>query len=194
MIEINLLPVREARRAADLRHQVMQLLLVMILLGGGISYVHTGISTEITDVRARIVQMESDIKQFQPQLDQVAAFRKKKANLEKKIDVIDGLDRARKGPVRVMHELAQHTPPRLWLTKLQTKGSALTLSGESLDNELVAALLHAMKESPYFSGVDLNNTKLAKGDGGLKVVKFALQANLENPKPKKAAASAAKPS
>jgi type IV pilus assembly protein PilN len=196
MIEINLLPVREARRAADLRQQFMQLLLVLILVAGGVAYVHSRISSEITSVKGRIVQMESDIKQFQPQLDQVAAFRKKKANLEKKIDVIDGLDRARKGPVRIMHELAAHTPKRLWLTNLTTKGTALTLSGQSLDNELVASLLHALNESPYFSGVDLNNTKLTEGGGGLKVVKFALQAVLENPKPKKSADAkgAAKPS
>ena len=97
MIEINLLPVREARRAADIRQQFMQLLLVLILVGGGVAYVHSRISSEIEGVKARIVQMESDIKQFQPQLDQVAAFRKKKANLEKKIDVIDNLDRARRG-------------------------------------------------------------------------------------------------
>jgi len=198
MIEINLLPVREARRAADLRQQLMQLLLVLILLGGSIAYVHSRISSEISSVRGRIVQMESDIKQFQPQLDQVAAFRKKKASLEKKIDVIDGLDRARKGPVRVMHELAAHTPQRLWLTNLSTKGPALTLAGESLDNELVASLLHALNESPYFSGVDLNNTKLADGGGGLKVVKFSLEAILETPKPKAKknadAKGAAKPS
>ncbi len=191
MIEINLLPVREARRAADLRHQLMELVLVLILLGGGIAFAHTSMTSEIGSAKGRIVQMESDIKQFQPQLDQVAAFRKKKAALEKKIDVIDGLDRARKGPVRIMHELATNTPQRLWLTNLTTKGSQLTLSGESLDNELVASLLHAMNESPYFSGVDLNNTKLASGAGGLKVVKFKLEANVENPKPSDADAKGA---
>ena len=36
MIEINLLPVREARRAADLRQQVMQLVFMLLIVGGAI--------------------------------------------------------------------------------------------------------------------------------------------------------------
>ena len=64
--------------------------------------------------------MQRDIDQFKPQLEQVAAFRKKKAKLEKKIDVIDELDHARSGPVRVMSELAMRTPERLWLTSVRT--------------------------------------------------------------------------
>ena len=35
MLKINLLPVREARRAADLRQYFMQILLVVIVVGGG---------------------------------------------------------------------------------------------------------------------------------------------------------------
>ena len=37
MLEINLLPVREARRKADLRQYFMQLLLIVILTVGGIA-------------------------------------------------------------------------------------------------------------------------------------------------------------
>ena len=36
MLQINLLPVREARLKADLREYVMQLLLVMLIVSGGI--------------------------------------------------------------------------------------------------------------------------------------------------------------
>lgn len=188
MIEINLLPVREAKRRADLRQQLMQVLLVVILVGAGIGYVHTRLGTQIERSQARIAQMEADIKQFQPQLDQVAAFRKKKANLEKKIDIIAGLDRARKGPVRVLDELSTHAPERLWLTGLSTKGNKIELRGESLDNELVAVLLHGLGESEYFDRVDLDSTELGQGNGGLKTVSFKLQAVLVTPKPAKAKA------
>ncbi len=185
MIEINLLPVREARRRADLRQQVMQLVLAMILVVTGIAYAHSRITSEIETSNRRIMQMEADIKQFQPQLDQVAAFRKKKANLEKKIDVIDGLDRARSGPVRMLDELATHTPERLWLTGVNTAGSKVSIKGQSLDNELVAVLLHALGESRYFENVDLEGTELGGNKDGLKVVNFKLHANLVAPKSKK---------
>lgn len=181
MIEINLLPVREARRKADLRQQLMQLVLVLILSAATIAYADSRISTQIENSERRILQMEADIKQFQPQLDQVAAFRKKKANLEKKIDVIASLDRARRGPVRVLDEFAAHVPERVWLTGLKTEGSAITISGASLDNELVASLLQAMGDSPYFDKVDLDSTVLGEKDG-LKVVTFSVQASLVAPR------------
>jgi type IV pilus assembly protein PilN len=182
MIEINLLPVREARRAADLRQQLMQLLLMLLVVGGGIGFVHSEMNDRIVMARARVGQMQRDIDQFKPQLEQVAAFRKKKAQLEKKIDVIDELDRARSGPVRVMSELASRTPQRLWLTSVKTEGGTIHLRGASLDNELVAVFLRGLGDSEYFTEVDLDGTKLEGGRGDLRVVSFVIRANLVNPK------------
>jgi type IV pilus assembly protein PilN len=188
MIEINLLPVREARRAADLRQQVMQLIMMLILVGAGIGFVHSEMNERTAVAQARVAQMQRDIDQFKPQLEQVAAFRKKKAKLEKKIDVINELDRARSGPVRVMSELAMRTPERLWLKSVKTEGGQIQLKGMSLDNELVAVFLRGLGDSEYFDSVDLDGTKLENSKSNLKVVSFGIRANLVNPKPEEDAA------
>ncbi|HEX5065775.1 MAG TPA: PilN domain-containing protein [Myxococcota bacterium] len=185
MIDINLLPVREAKRKADVRQLGMQFLLAFILAGAGIGFTHSHIVTRISASEQRIRQMEADIKQFQPQLDQVAAFRKKKAALEKKIEVIEDLDRARSGPVRVMDELASHMPEKLWLTSLTTEGNSISLKGEGMDNELVAVLMRSLNESPYFEKVDLRGTELGNSKEGLKLVKFNVDAMVTSPKPAK---------
>ena len=138
----------------------------------------------------RISQMQNDIQQFKPQLDQVAAFKLKKARLEKKIDVIDGLDKARSGPVHVLAELAARIPQRLWLTGLDSKGGEIRMEGRSLDNELVALFLRGLGESKYFDQVDLDSTQIVDGRDGLKVVKFAIRAQIVNPD---AAAAPARP-
>jgi len=170
MLEINLLPVREARRKADIRQQLMQLMLVLLLTLGAIGFWHSRVAEQISDSEVRVSQMQNDIKQFKPQLDQVAAFKIKKARLEKKIDVIDGLDKARSGPVHVLAELAARTPERLWLTSVDSKASEIRMEGKSLDNELVAAFLRSLAESKYFNKVDLDSTQIADGRDGLKVV------------------------
>ena len=193
MIQINLLPVREAKRKADVKQNVLELVFALILVGAGIGFVHGDLTTKIETSSNRIKQMQNDIEKFKPQLDQVAAFRAKKAELQKKIDVIAGLDRARKGPVRVMDELATHTPERVWLDSVSTKGTSLELTGQSLDNELVAVFLGSLGDSPYFENVDLNSTELADGPDGLKVVKFKIQATMVAPTAKAAPASGAKP-
>jgi type IV pilus assembly protein PilN len=181
MIQINLLPVREAKRKADVKQYVLELVLLLIVAGAAIGFVHTGLSDTIETTQNRINQMQTDIDKFKPQLDQVAAFRAKKAELQKKIDVIAGLDRARKGPVRIMDELATRTPERLWLESISAKGNKLELTGQSLDNELVAVFLGSLGDSPYFADVDLNSTELGNGPEGLKVVKFKIQATIVAP-------------
>jgi type IV pilus assembly protein PilN len=181
MIQINLLPVREAKRKADVKQNALELVFALIVVGAGIGFMHSDLTERIDTSTNRIQQMQNDIEKFKPQLDQVAAFRAKKAELQKKIDVIAGLDRARKGPVRVMDELATHTPERLWLDSVTTKGNSLELTGQSLDNELVAVFLGSLGDSPYFADVDLNSTELGDGPDGLKVVKFKIQATMVAP-------------
>ena len=187
MIQINLLPVREAKRKADVKQNVLELVLVLIVVSAGIGFAHSDLSSRIETTENRITQMQNDIEKFKPQLDAVAGFRAKKAELQKKIDVIAGLDRARKGPVRVMDELAIHTPDRLWLDSVSTKGANLELTGQSLDNELVAGFLASLGDSPYFDNVDLNSTELGDGPDGLKVVKFKIQATIVAPQTAQAA-------
>jgi type IV pilus assembly protein PilN len=191
MLEINLLPVREARRKADIRQQLMQLMLVLMLTLGAIGFWHSRVASEIEESEIRVSQMQNDIKQFKPQLDQVAAFKLKKARLEKKIDVIDGLDRARSGPVHVLAELASRIPERLWLTGIDSKGGEIRMEGRSLDNELVALFLRGLGESKYFAKVDLDSTQIVDGHDGLKLVKFNIRALVVNPDAPAAAPAAA---
>ena len=125
--------------------------------------------------------MQRDIDQYKPQLDQVAAFRAKKSELENKIGVIEELDHARSGPVRLLSELASRTPERLWLTSLSTKGSVIMMKGQSLDNDLLALFLRRLGESAYFEDVDLDKTELGKQRGGLRLMNFSVRAVLVNP-------------
>ena len=81
MIQINLLPVREAKRKADIKQNVLELVLLLIVVVAAIGFVHSDLSAKMHTTQNRIKQMQSDIEQFKPQLDQVAAFRAKKAFL-----------------------------------------------------------------------------------------------------------------
>ena len=192
MLEINLLPVREVRKRAEARQSLLQLALVLILTLCGIAAVHLQLREQMDRVAGRIQQMEKDIARFKPQIDQVEAFKKKKSELEKKIDVIDGLDRARGGPVRVMAELTDRIPQRVWITSLDTNGGTIKIQGESLDNELVALFLRDLGASEYFDDVDLEGTKLNTDKGGLKLVKFEMKAALVGPKPAQPVGAAGK--
>jgi len=181
MIQINLLPHREARRAADLRETVAVLVLGLVLLGGVVIFVNGSVGDEITMARATVQQLEGDIARYKPQEAQVEGFKKKKSQLEDKLDVIRGLDRARSGPVRIMDELATHTPDRLWLTSLTTKAGTIQIEGNSLDNGVVADFLRGLSTSKFFANVDLVKTGGGDTVDGVRLVKFVISADLVTP-------------
>lgn len=181
MIEINLLPHREARRAADLRQTVGVLILGLVLVLGVIAMVDRSLDNDLANVSATVRQLEADIARYKPEEEQVQAFKKKRSELEDKLDVIRGLDRARSGPVRIMDELSKTTPERLWLTALSTEGVQITVEGDSLDTGVVADFLRSLNASPYFTDVDLERTSSGSQVEGVKLVHFIITAALADP-------------
>jgi type IV pilus assembly protein PilN len=97
MIRINLLPVREARKKADIRQQ-----LAMIGMSAGISVVlavgfHTLVRADLASTKRRVVQLNQQLVEFKPQQEQVDAFKAKKADIQQKLTVIERLERSRSG-------------------------------------------------------------------------------------------------
>ena len=180
MIRINLLPVREARRRADLHQQVLLLGFLLALGIAVVAFMHVSITGKIDDANQRVAQTQAQIKQFEPQLKKVEEYKQKRDAVQAKLDVIRNLEASRSGPVRMMDELATKTPERMWLTKLQAKGPSLKIEGMSLDNEIVAVFLTELANSPYFGEVELAKTEL-QSKSGFKLNRFEATAQLVNP-------------
>jgi type IV pilus assembly protein PilN len=181
MIRINLLPVREARRKADMQQQLM-----LIGLVAGASFVlcvlvHFAVLASISSAEGRVGQLNAQISEFQVQLKQVEDFKKKASEIEKKLDVIHRLELSRNGPVRLLDELALRTPQKLWIKSLQAEGNRIQLKGMSLDTELIADFLNQLNESKYLKDVELKNTELSSETGGLKLNSFQVSAVLTSP-------------
>ena len=181
MIEINLLPHREARRAADLRQTVAVLVLGLVVVCGVIALIDRGLEQRLSNVQATLRQLEGDIARYRPEEEQVQVFKAKRSELEDKIDVIKGLDRARSGPVRILDALTTSTPDRLWLTALSTEGVQIKVEGDSLDTGVVADFLRSLNASPYFTEVDLERTSSGSQVDGVRLVHFIITAALADP-------------
>jgi len=183
MLEINLLAHREAKRLADIRESVVVLLLGLVAVGLGVIFVDGRIESQIAVAQATVRQLEAEVERYRPQEEQVAAFKKRKAELENKLEVIRELERARSGPVMMLDQLADETPERLWLTTLSTEGGKIRLAGASLDNVVVADFLRALNRSDYFSNVDLIKTDRETPINGVRLVKFEITADFSPPRP-----------
>lgn len=180
MIRINLLPVREARRKADLRQQMMMIgasAVASLVLAVG---AHQVVRSQISATNRRTQELNTQLAQFKSQQEQVDAYKAKKADIEQKLQVIDRLEKSRSGPVHILDELASHTPERVWLTEMVARGGKIELKGMSLDNELVAQFLTDLNASAYFANVELKETELQTVDA-LKLNTFRIVAQLESP-------------
>jgi len=182
MLEINLLAHREAKRLAEIRESVVVLLLGLVAVGLGVIFVDGRIESKIAVAQATVRQLEAEVERYRPQEEQVAAFKKRKAELEGKLEVIRELDRARTGPVMMFDQLAEETPERLWLTTLSTTNGKVRLQGASLDNVVVADFLRALNGSEYFSNVDLIRTDRGTPINGVRLVKFEIMADFAPPR------------
>jgi type IV pilus assembly protein PilN len=192
MITINLLPVREERRKASAR-QFLLVIGAAALASVALSAAHLWwYRSELAAEKQAAQRIQQEIDRFAPQLAQVEKFRAAKADIEKKLKVIDDLSVARSGPVHLFDEIATHLPDRMWLTQLEVKGQSLTIKGVSLDNELVALFLTAMNASPYFENVELLETE-ARDVEGYKLNAFQMSATLEGSAKPEAEGPGAKP-
>jgi type IV pilus assembly protein PilN len=206
MIRINLLPVREARRAANLRKQGM---LLVFAAGAGVVLcllISTWMAARIAHERSLVTAREAELKKLEATMNEVKKFQAEQQEIEQKLAIIDQIEAARMGPVKIMDELASRIPQRVWLTKMVEKGGTLELEGRSIDAEVVADFVVALEESPMLSAVDLQETKLEEVEG-LKLSDFKLTAQypfLKDPgtpdqgkgkkgAPKRGAPAAAKP-
>lgn len=181
MIEINLLPIREEKRKADLRQFAMLLgaTFVGALVVSGA--VHMKILGDLSGANAELASTQAELDRFKPQLAQVEQYRATKQAIEAKLEVIEDLDLSRSGPVHVLDELAVHAPERLWITSIDASDGLITVKGMSLDNELVALFMTSLADSPYFTRVELQETA-AKDIDGLRLNRFELTARLVSPR------------
>jgi type IV pilus assembly protein PilN len=178
IIEINLLPHREAKRVAELRQTVAVLMLGLVLVAGGVYFLHSDIKRQGESVASSVRQLQADLERYKPQQAKVESFKTKRSALASKLDIIKGLDLQRTGPVRIMEELAARTPERLWLTKLRFKDASISLDGASIDTGVVADFLRDLNESTFFKSVDLNKTKRGEEVEGVKLVNFTITVEL----------------
>ncbi len=180
MIQINLLPIREARRKADAKQQLLVMLGAMAATIVAAFMFHQVLKLDIGDSRDRVGALNARLEQFKPQQAQVDNYKAKKAEIERKLDVIERLERSQSGPVHILDQLASRTPDRVWLTELDASAGSLQLVGMSDDNQRVADFLTALSESPYFGSVELVETQLQEIDE-LKLNTFTIQAQIQDP-------------
>lgn len=176
MVRINLLPVRVSKKKEAGQQQLVLfgLLLVAGLLLNG--FINQQRAKELSKIEKDLAYAKAQIAELDKVIQDVDKIKAEKITLNKKLETLELLRKGRTGPVRMLAELAENTPHRLWLKKMEEKAGKVTLTGSAASNDDVAELIRKLKESKYFDAVELKRTE-GKAAGTYRIVDFDIRAN-----------------
>ncbi len=182
MLRINLLPIRQLKKRAKARNQIISfvtLFIFLLLILGAVGFLQT---TKINTIESSITKLKKEKQKYAPILAEMKRLEKAKKDLENKISIIKKLKRDSSTTVHILDEVANKVDSkRMWLKSLKQEGSNLSLSGVALDNRTVAQFMDALKESPYISVVNLSNASLTQVSGR-DLKSFTLACSIVSPK------------
>lgn len=155
MIRINLLPVRALKKKETTRQMLSVFFLCMGCVVLVIFLFHLSLSGRLNKVEAEIKVYNEEIKQLKIDTKDVNKFKAEKEDLQRRLNIIYTLQRAKTGPVRVLDDLATSLPGRLWLTSLKEKDGKMELKGLALDNPTIANFMINLEKSGVIKNVEL---------------------------------------
>lgn len=179
MIRINLLPYRAARKKENIRFQVNVYLGSIFLVGLAIFWYNLALSNSIKGLQTKIQDTKDQVAKYEKINQEIAEIKNNLAVLEKKIEVIESLERDRKAPVQNLDSLYHLlVEKRMWYTKIEEKGTAFEVDGVAVDNQTVADYMTRVESSERFEQVKLAEVKQVHiKDQGLDLKEFNVRFN-----------------
>ncbi len=173
-------------------------LFLLVFVGGAVGLCAAGFvwkKTQIADLDRRIAEAEKRQRELQAIKQQVEALEAKRATYQKKIDIIQRLQKEQTGPVHMLDEVSKALPDFVWLTSLTQTGAAganVGLTGNANSLVAVADYITALEKSGWFSNVEMGPANVDANN----LVTFSLKmrfTNRANAAPPGAAQSTAPP-
>ncbi|MEW6429039.1 MAG: PilN domain-containing protein [Thermodesulfobacteriota bacterium] len=161
MIRINLLPIRQLKKRARVRNQVIGLCCVFLLVIAGLIATMLWQSAQVAALQGTISGLNERKNSFNKLIKEIESLKKTREVIEAKLNVIKSLKRNAAVAVHILDEVARRTPEnRMWLNSLQQSGDRLVLQGVALDNSTIAQYMVDMSTSPYFKDAELVDSSL----------------------------------
>jgi type IV pilus assembly protein PilN len=173
MIRINLLPVRAKQKRNTNIWQLAAIGAVAVFTVGVALASHFAYANKVSDLEARVAANKESIAELQKIIGEVNELDKQRERLKKQLGVIETLERSKKGPVRVLDELVNAIPKKVWLSSFDEKGGTLTLKGTAMDNADISEFVRTLGKTPYFKDIQIKFSQV-DSKGSLPVYNFEI--------------------
>lgn len=155
MIRINLLRSREEEGKERIWKMILALVGCLVIVVGGILFSYFYNANEIRKLDNQVASYNEEIRQLRILTRDVNKFKAEKEDLQRRLNIIYTLQRAKTGPVRVLDELAMALPGKLWLTSLKEKDGKMELKGMAFDNPTIAQFMTNLEKTGVIKNVEL---------------------------------------
>ena len=108
------------------------------------------LNNQISSKQEEVAIAQKEVDELAPIIKEVEEFKAKKAELLRKVGVINNLKTRQKGPVRVMDEVSKALPELLWLTKMDVKPTQIVIAGQAFNTNAVANFIENLDRVPEF--------------------------------------------
>ncbi len=174
MIRINLLPVRATQKRELGKIQIAIGAMVLLAAGAGNYFWKESEKNKLEHVQGQVERTRKEIRDLEEIIGQVKDIEERKKHVGEKLAVLDELRAGKTGPVMMMDSLAMLIPTEVWISRFTESGLSLSLDGEALRHEDLAAFISALNESPYFKNVQLRQATTQRRDDRT-IVRFSIQ-------------------
>jgi type IV pilus assembly protein PilN len=175
MIKINLLSegkrpaaVRKAKVPAALKLEGRDLgqwmLAAGLLIGVAAFAVSWWIWTQrVEDKTEEVAVAQREVDALASVIKEVEDYKAKKAELERKIGIINDLKANQRGPVRVMDYVSRSLPELLWLDRMRMTADQIEVEGRAFNTNAVANFIENLDKVPEFDEPTLKSTEEQTG-------------------------------
>ncbi len=151
MAYINLLPWREEAQKARQKEFISILAFVGLFVFLVVFLVASFYQAKIDGQNSRNQFLRNEIQILDVRIAEIKTLDEKKKALQKRINVIEQLQRSRNVGTQVLDEIAKIIPNGIYLTKLEKKGNIIHLTGKSESNNHLANMIREIELSDLFT-------------------------------------------
>ena len=168
MAHINLLPWREEALKAQQKQYFTVLAAVGLTVLALVLIINFYFQARIDVQNTKNQYLKYEIAQLDIQIAEIRTLNDKKAALEKRINVVEQLQRSRNVGTQVLDEIAKIIPNGIYITEMEKQGNTLQLIGKSESNNHLANMIRAVELSDLF--VDATPESITADDGSPKLL------------------------
>lgn len=180
MVNINLLPWREAERQEKQRQFLSVLSLVAIFGVAFMWMVYTFYSGKIENQRERNKFLQTEIRKLDSKIKEITALENKRRDLIERMKTIQDLQKSRPQIVHVFDEIVATLPEGVKLSSIARTGEQLVWNAVAESSPRISKFMRNLKSSKWLEmelleGIDTDN------DSGANRKRFVLKTKITSP-------------